>query len=79
MPPDVDDILTLAAWFEGRSVQDLLLSVVQRFTSDFATGPQAQAAIKAKQLYVAERGIGYSAKAPRVLRLKAKHRPGDER
>ncbi len=67
VPPEVDEIINLAAWFEGRSVQELLYPLVQQFASQFAAGPHAQAALRAREQYLA-------AKESHVVPLNPKKR-----
>jgi len=67
LPAEVDEIIKLAAWFEGRSVQELLYPLVQQFASEFAAGPHAQAALRAKEQY-------HAAKESRVVPLNPRKR-----
>jgi hypothetical protein len=72
VPPETYKVITLAAWFEGRSVQDLLFPLVEHFASEFAAGAHARAALKAREQYLAEKESRVVPLAPKN-QSRAKH------
>jgi hypothetical protein len=65
VPPEIYNVITLAAWFEGRSVQDLLFPLVEHFASEFAAGTHAQGALRARERYLAEKELKVVPLAPK--------------